>query len=230
MAPKSAMDELLKRRNTLNSKLFRTLEDAEVLANAPIDIHTVEIEMNLLEILGEHFQDVENEILMSCPQQDFHAHQAELTTVLNLYKAIKLKLMKLLHPFKTPVQLPAVPDLCQPHHHASPTLSELVPPPEGQVDEKPVVFLAGFQTTVDDNEDLWKAQTKSLENQTELAPTRSDLHHRSNDCNSTVCHMPSVKVNPGTKVQRLPMVFASTEVFIPKLSFARPYQYVYSGT
>ena len=224
------MDELLKRRNALNSKLFRTLEDAEVLANAPIDVYTVEIEMNFLEILGENFQEIENEILTTCPQHEFDAQQAELTSMLNLYKSIKLKLMKLLNCDETPVQLPAVPDLCQPHHHAPPTLSELIPCPEGQVDEKPVVFLAGFQTTDEDNEDLWKILTKSLENQIELSPTHSDLHYPSNDCDSTVCHMPSVKLNLGTIVQCLQMVFATTEVFIPKLNFAHYHQHVYSGT
>ena len=230
MAPKSAMDELLKRRNTLNSKLFRTLEDAEVLANAPMDFYAVKIEMGQLEILGATFQALENEILVTCPQHEFDAQQAELTSMLNLYKLIKLKLMRLLSCDDTAVQLPAVPDLCQPYHDAPPTVSEFVPAPEGQMDEKPVVFLAGFQTAGGYNEDLWKTPIKSFENQTELAQTHSDFHHPSNDYNSTVCHMLSLKLYLGTKVQCLQMVFATTEVFIPKLNFAHYYQHVYSGT
>ena len=230
MAPKSAMDELLKRRNALNSKLFRTLEDAEVLANAPIDFYAVEIEMNQIEILGANFQHLENEILTTCPQHEFDAEQAELTSMLYLYKLIKLKLMRLLNCDDTAVKLPAVPDLCLPHHDAPPTVLELVQPPEGQMDEKPVVFLAGFQTAGGYIEDLSKTLIKSFENQTKLAETHSDFHHPSNDYDSTVCHMPSLKLNLGTKVQYLQMVFATTEVFIPKLNFAHCYQHVYSGT
>ena len=220
----------LKRRNPLQSKLFRTLEHAEVLANAPIDFYAVKIEMGRLGILGATFQALENEILVTCPQQEFYAQQAELTSMLNLYKLIKLKLMRLLNCDDTAVQLPAVPALCQPHHDAHPTVLEIVPPHEGQMDEKPVVFLAGFQTAGSDNEDLWQILVKSFENQTEVAQTQSDFHHPSHNYDSTVYHMPSLKLNLGTVVQCLRMVFATTEVFIPKLNFAHCYQHFYSGT
>ena len=90
MAPKLAMDELMKKRTVPHSKLIRALEDAKVLANAPLDYHAVKIEMGLLEILGANFQVLEDEILMTCPQQEFDAQQAEPTTVLQLYKSIKV--------------------------------------------------------------------------------------------------------------------------------------------
>ena len=236
MAPKSAMDELLKRRNALQSKLFRTLEDAEVLANAPIDFYAVKIEMGRLGILGATFQALENEILVTCPQQEFYAQQAELTSMLNLYKSIKLKLMKLLNCDDTPVQLPAVPDLCQPHHHAPPN-QELFPPPKDQRDEQAATLLEGVNTTNDDLLNQPSALISSSKSPEPCAdPNREYLHPSKILClpsrhwDIVMCRIVSIKLNPGIEIPWLQTFISTTAAFVPEKNFTEPYHYTYAGT
>ena len=125
MAPKSAMDELTKKKTALTSKLSRAQADAEALANAPLDLHAIKIEMDLLENLGIEVQTLEDNVLVTCSESDFNAQQEEMTILLNQYKKIKLDLLKLMSLANTPAQLPAVPGLTNQPQIPQPTQVKL---------------------------------------------------------------------------------------------------------
>ena len=113
MAPKSAMEELLKRRTLLCSRLTRAEADAVALAKPPVDLYSAKIEMDLLENLGVEIQSLEDTILVTCSTDDFDAQQAELTAMVKRYKSVKLQLMKLMNPpsaAPSNTQQPPVPD------------------------------------------------------------------------------------------------------------------------